>query len=171
MSAPSDAMVDRRHHMNPDVADEFMRAVHPDLVAAATARFQQLITAALDGRSLDELQACRRQQMRAHLAALDTAILAAVGVDIDFLLDAIEQRAARERGGCELRRSQADARQIAYLAFAETIASGGQRRHAVREALDRIAAVSRRVPDPKTVRGWFDEIARMGLFRDQNGNW
>lgn len=145
-----------------------MRTIHPELYAEASGSAADVAVGWVAGRTADELAGAVREHKRALLAGHDTAILEAVGVDADFLIDAQEQRAAHTRAGSGLRQHQAAMRREAYHAFAEVAATGGKRKDAVSTALKRIALISEHIqPDHKTVRSWWDAIEAMGCFKIQ----
>jgi hypothetical protein len=151
------------------IADEYMRTIWPELWNEHSAKWESLAALMSEaGQSEEARRAAWRSIWRENLAAYDDSILRFFGKDVDFLLDAIEQKAANTRGGKELRQHQAAMRREAYHAFAEVAATGGKRRDAVRTALDRIELISEHFQlDPKTVRSWWDAIEKMGCFKIQ----
>jgi hypothetical protein len=149
------------------IPDEYMRTIWPEFYSEASDRAADAVVSRVAGRTTGELVRAVRVRKRALLAGCDTTVLEAVGGDADFLIDAQEQRAARTRGGSELRQHQVAMRREAYRAFAKVAAAGGKRKDAVAAALDAIAITSRTIPDHKTVRAWWDAIEAMGCFKMQ----
>lgn len=155
-----------------DLLDRWLRLKHPDWFSPENMKkLQQAFDKALqttgvyaeaESRGLSAEQVLNerwRAQKKQFVASHDQSIFDALGTTLDEVIDALDQKRSRKRGGANRPKHYDDLIGIALCAFRRAEESGSVFAEAVNMALDDIQKETSRSIKRDTVASWLSELA------------